>query len=333
MRTIDVHAHLMPQALWKAVDGGDNWHGMQYEAGDGPGFIVGHGKRVSINSPKLRFTPAERIADMDADGTDVQIVSIHTPLFPYHWEPAEALRMSQEVNDEISGMTRQWPDRFAGLATLPAQDVNAAIEELERAVKVLGLKGAELDMVVDGDCWDEPKFLPLFKAAESMGALLFFHPQPQENLVALGRTRKYGLSNSIGVTVEDTLMVATLIFGGILEECPNLIACIAHGGGPACFGMGRLDHGWQVRTEARINISKPPSTYQNRLYYDFLTDSEPALRFLIDSVGADRVVVGSDWPFVGWDPSPAGWLEGLESLSLEEKEKVSWRNLEQLLGI
>ena len=97
--------------------------------------------------------------------------------------------------------------------------------------------------------------------------------------------------------------------------------------------MGRVDHGWQVRSEARVNIQKPPSAYQSRIYYDFLTSSEAGLRFLIDTVGVDRVVVGSDWPFVGWDPSPGGWLEGLESLSQEEKEKISWRNLEALLGI
>ena len=333
MRTIDVHAHLMPQCLWKAVDSGASWHGMRYEPDDGPGYIAGNGKRVLINSPKLRYTPEQRIADMDSDGTDVQVVSIHTPLFPYHWEPSLALRMSRDVNDEIAGMTQQWPQRFAGLATLPVQDVDASIAELDRAVNELGLKGAELDMLVNGATWDEPQFLPLFKAAESMGALLFFHPQPQENLVALERTRKYGLPNSIGVPLEDAIMVATLIFGGILEKCPDLRVCIAHGGGPACFGMGRLDWAWQVRSEARTHISKPPSAYQRQLYYDFLTNSEPALRFLIDSVGADRVVVGSDWPFVGWDPSPAGWLEGLQSLSLEEKEKISWKNLERLLGI
>jgi aminocarboxymuconate-semialdehyde decarboxylase len=173
----------------------------------------------------------------------------------------------------------------------------------------------------------------LFKAAEELGALLFFHPQPQANIVALERTRKYSLPNSVGVPLEDAMVVATLIFGGILEECPNLKACIAHGGGPACFGMGRMDHGWWVRPEARGNITRPPSTYQKQLYYDFLTSSEPALRFLIDAVGADRVVMGSDWPFVEWDPSPGGWLDGLQSLSQEEKEKIGHRNLEQLLGI
>jgi aminocarboxymuconate-semialdehyde decarboxylase len=229
-------------------------------------------------------------------------------------------------------MTRQWPTRFAGLATLPAQDVGAAVEELERSVTTLGLKGAELDTVMQGHTWDEPQFLPLFKAAEALGVVLFFHPQPQDNLV-LARTAKYGLANSIGVPVEDALAVAALIFGGILDACPALKACIAHGGGPACFGMGRMDRGWQVRSEARLHIQKPPSTYQRRLYYDCITSSEAALRFLIDQVGVDRVVLGSDWPFVQWDPSPVAWVQGLQSLTAEEKAKILSENLEQLLGL
>ena len=333
MRHIDVHAHLAPQILWQALDNGGDWHGMRHEASGELEFIVGHGKRILINSPKIRYTPEQRLADMDADGTDLQVVSIHTPLFPYHWETEAAIQASREVNDEIAAMTKRWPHRFAGLATLPLQDVDAAIDELERAVKTLGLKGAELDMVVNGLNWDEPCFLPLFKAAESLGALLFFHPQPQDNIVAVERTLRYGLPNSVGVVMEDALVVATLICGGILDQCPNLKVCIAHGGGGACFAMGRLDHGWQVRSEARVNILKPPSAYQNQIYYDFLTSSEASLRFLIDSVGADRVVIGSDWPFVGWDPSPAGWLAGLQSLTMEEKEKIACKNLEALLGI
>src|SRR5207253_3727355 len=191
-------------------------------------------------------------------------------------------------------MTTQWPTRFAGLATLPVQDVKLAIDELERAVTVLGLKGAELDTAVNGDNWDEPRFLPLFKAAEAMGAVLFFHPQPQHNFL-LQRTERYGLANSLGVIVEDTLIVAILIFGGILDACPDLKVCIAHGGGVACFGMGRLDRGWQVRPEARRHILKPPSTDQRRQSYDYITDSEPAVRFLLDQVGAARVLLGSHW--------------------------------------
>lgn len=333
MRIIDVHAHLAPQVLWNAFEQGQDWHGMSHESRGDQEFITGNGKRILINSPKIRYTAEQRLADMDSDGTDVQVVSIHTPLFPYHWDSSASIAASREVNDEIASMKDRWPDRFAGLATLPLQDIDASIEELERSVKVLGLKGAELDMVVNGLNWDEPRFLPLFKAAESLDALLFFHPQPQDNLVATDRTLKHGLPNSVGVVLEDALLVATLICGGILDECPNLRVCVAHGGGGACFAMGRVDHGWQVRSEARVNILKPPSAYQNQIYYDFLTSSEAGLRFLIDSVGIDRVVVGSDWPFVGWDPSPGGWLEGLTTLSQEEKEKVAWRNLEALLGL
>ena len=332
MRSIDIHAHLVPQCLWRAVDAGRDWHGLHHEAGQGLGALVRPGKRVAVQTPKLRFSPEERLQDMDAQHTDVQVVSIHTPLFGYDLDAAEGRQLAREVNDEIASMTRQWPQRFAGLATLPVQDVSAAIAELERAVHVLGLKGAELDTVMNGQTWDEPHFLPLFKAAEAMGAVLFFHPQPQDNLV-LEFTDKYGLANSVGVPAEDAILVATLIFGGIFEACPDLKVCIAHGGGPACFGMGRLDHGWQVRSEARLHIHRPPSTYQRHLYYDCVTNSERALRFLIDQVGIDRVVLGSDWPFVGWDPSPPGWVQGLQSLTPDEKEKILWRNLEALLGL
>ena len=332
MRTIDIHAHLMPQCLWKTVDAGQAWHGSRYEPGTGLGAVVRDGKRIAIQSPKLRFTPEERLQDMDAQGVDVQVISIHMPLVGYDLDPTEGRQLARDVNDEIAAMARQWPMRFAGLATLPAQDVGAAVAELERAVTTLGLKGAELDTVMQGHTWDEPQFLPLFKAAEALGAVLFFHPQPQDNLLA-GRADKYGLANSIGVPVEDALAVAALIFGGILDACPALKACIAHGGGPACFGMGRMDRGWQVRSEARLHIQKPPSTYQRRLYYDCITSSEAALRFLIDQVGVDRVVLGSDWPFVQWEPSPVAWVQGLQSLTEEEKAKILSENLEQLLGL
>src|SRR5437762_4873501 len=229
--------------------------------------MVGDGKRTHFASPKVRFAPEERLRDMDAQGVDVQVLSIHTPCFGYQLDAGQGRALARDVNDEIAATVKQWPRRFAGLATLPVQDVKAAIAELERAVTVLGLKGAELDTLVNGENWDEPKFLPLFKAAEAMGALLFFHPQPHHNFMML-RTTRYGLFNSLGVIVEDTIVVAILIFGGVLDACPDLKACVAHGGGPACFAMGRIDKGWQGNTEARQSIPRPPSSYQQRLYYD-----------------------------------------------------------------
>jgi len=332
MRTIDIHAHLVPRSLWQAAEAGKEWYGYRHEPGEGLGTMMGDGKRTHFSSPKARFTPEERLKDMDAQGVDVQVISIHTPFFGYHLDPAQGRQLARDVNDEIAAMARQWPRRFAGFATLPMQDVKGAIDELERAVTVLGLKGAELDTAVNGENWDEPKFLPLFKAAEAMGAVLFFHPQPQHNFM-MQRTTRYGLFNSLGVIVEDAIVVAILIFGGILEACPDLKVCIAHGGGPACFAMGRLDRGWQGRAEARSHIQQPPSTYQRRLYYDCVTGSEAALRFLLDQVGADRVVLGSDWPFVPWDPSPVAWVQGLKTLTQNEKDRILWRNLESLLKL
>ena len=332
MKSIDVHAHLVPRSAWRAAETGRDWHGFRHEPGDGLGSFMGNGKRIPFTSPKVRFAPEERIADMDAQGVDVQVVSIHTPFFGYHLDPAQGRTLAREVNDEIASMTKQWPTRFAGLATLPVQDVKLAIDELERAVPVLGLKGAELDTIVNGENWDEPRFLPLFKAAEAMGAVLFFHPQPQNNFM-LERTTRYGLNNSLGVIVEDAIVVAVLIFGGVLDACPDLKICVAHGGGPACFAMGRIDRSWRGMPPERRTIPQPPSSYQRRLYYDTVVGSEKALRFLLDEVGADRVVLGSDWPFVPWHPSPVAWVQGLASLSREEKDQILWRNLEALLKL
>jgi aminocarboxymuconate-semialdehyde decarboxylase len=332
MKSIDIHAHLVPRSLWRAAEAGREWHGFRHEPREGVGTVLGNGRRSTFSSPKVRFTPEERLADMDAQGVDMQVVSIHTPLFGYHLEPSKGLALAREVNDEIASMTKQSPTRFAGLATLPVQDVKLAIDELERAVTVLGLKGAELDTLVNGDNWDAPRFLPLFKAAEAMGAVLFFHPQPQHNFM-MDRTTRYGLFNSLGVIVEDAIVVAVLIYGGILDACPALRVCVAHGGGPACFAMGRIDRGWQGMPPAQRPIAQPPSSYQRRLYYDTVVGSEKALRFLLDEVGADRVVLGSDWPFVPWHPSPVTWVQGLASLSQQEKDQILWRNLEALLKL
>jgi aminocarboxymuconate-semialdehyde decarboxylase len=332
MKSIDIHAHLVPKTLWQAAEAKREWYGFRHEPGEGLGSFLGNGKRTHFSSPKVRLTPEERIKDMDAQGVDVQVVSIHTPFFGYHLDSAQGRALAREVNDEIAAIARQWPTRFAGLGTLPVQDVKASIDELERAVTVLGLKGAELDTIVNGENWDEPKFLPLFKAAEAMGAVLFFHPQPQNNFM-MERASRHGLPNSLGVIVEDAILVASLIFGGVFDACPDLKVCIAHGGGPACYAMGRIDRGWQGTPEARRTIQKPPSSYQRRLYYDTVVGSEKALRFLLDEVGVDRVVLGSDWPFVPWHPSPVAWVQGLKSLTADEKEKILWRNLEALLKL
>jgi aminocarboxymuconate-semialdehyde decarboxylase len=146
------------------------------------------------------------------------------------------------------------------------------------------------------------------------------------------RLDRYHLPNTIGNLVDRAVTFASFVFGGVLDKCPDLKICLAHGGGYTCFGIGRMDRGWQVRSEARANIQQPPSRYVGRFYYDCLTHSEAALRFIIDTVGVDRVVLGSDWPYDMGIESPVEWVNSLESLTQREKEAILWKNLERLLG-
>jgi aminocarboxymuconate-semialdehyde decarboxylase len=259
MKSIDIHAHVVPRRVWEAAAARHEWYGYRHEPGEGLGTFLGNGKRTGFTSPKVRFTPEERLADMDAQGVDVQVLSIHTPFFGYHLDAAQGGALAREVNDEIAAMTRRWPTRFAGLATLPMQDTKAAIEELERAVSRLGLKGAELDTIVNGENWDAPRFLPFFKAAEAMGAVLFYHPQPQHNFMT-ERTTRYGLFNSLGVIMEDAIVVAILILGGVLEACPALKVCVAHGGRPATRWAGWTGAGRATPTRARASPGRRAAT-------------------------------------------------------------------------
>jgi aminocarboxymuconate-semialdehyde decarboxylase len=212
------------------------------------------------------------------------------------------------------------------------QDVKAAIAELDRAVNRLGLVGAMIDDKVNGKTFDEPEFLPLWRAAEQMGALMFIHQQGGETLVKQ-RSNRYHLPNTIGNLVDRAVTFASFVFGGVMDACPDLKICLAHGGGYTCYGIGRMDRGWQVRSEARIHIQQPPSTYLNRFYYDCLTHSEAALRFLIDTVGVERVLFGTDWPAdmaIDW---PVSWVLSLQSLTPAEKEAILYKNAETLFGL
>jgi aminocarboxymuconate-semialdehyde decarboxylase len=188
-----------------------------------------------------------------------------------------------------------------------------------------------IDDQVNGRTLDEPEFLPFWEAAEQLGALILFH-QGRDTIVS-SRIKRYHLPNTIGNLSDRAVTFASLVFGGVMDACPDLKICLAHGGGYTCYGIGRMDRGWQVRSEARVNIQQPPSAYLRRFYYDCIVYTEEALRFLIDSVGIDRVVFGTDWPYDMDFDWPVSWILSLENLSQEEKEAILWKNLEKLLGI
>ena len=183
-----------------------------------------------------------------------------------------------------------------------------------------------------GQTYDEPAFLPLWKAAEQMGALMFTHQQGGETLVKQRSTR-YHLPNTIGNLVNRAVTFVSFVFGGVMDACPDLKIYLAHGGGYTCYGIGRMDRGWQVRSEARLNVHQPPSTYLNTFYYDCLTHREAVLRFLIDTVGVERILFGTDWPAdmaIDW---PVSWVFSLPSLTHAEKEALLYKNVETLLGL
>jgi aminocarboxymuconate-semialdehyde decarboxylase len=330
MRSIDVHAHLTPQCFWRATENGE-WHTIRREK-DARGHecaIVGG--RPQPLPPRARWTPEERLADMDSLGVDMQVVSPYVGFYNYHLDPRTAIATARAINDEIRDMVRGWPERFAGLGTLPMQEPKAAVDELERCMTELGLKGVEINDHVNGRTLEEPEFRPFWKAAEQLGALVFFH-QGGETLVS-ARSRRYHLPNSIGNLVDRTVTFATLVHGGVMDECPDLKICLGHGGGYTCYGIGRMDHGWKVRPEARQNLTRPPSAYLRHFYYDCIVYTEPALRFLVDTVGADRVLFGTDWPYdmaLDW---PVSWILAMPGLSAEEKDAILWKNLSALLEL
>jgi aminocarboxymuconate-semialdehyde decarboxylase len=331
MRSIDVHAHLTPQCFWRATENGGDWHSVKREKDARGAEVAVVGGRPQPLPPKTRWTTEERLADMDSLGVSMHVVSPYVGFYGYHLDAKLATATSRATNDEIAEMVRARPDRFAGLGTVPMQDVTAAVAELERCMTQLGLKGVEINDHVNGRTLEEPEFRPFWKAAEALGALVFFH-QAMETLVT-ARTTRYHLPNSIGNLADRTVTFATLVHGGVLDAFPDLKIVLGHGGGYTCFGIGRMDHGWQVRSEARQHISQPPSAYLRRFYYDCIVYDEPALRYLIDRVGADRVVFGTDWPYdmaLDW---PVSWILEMKSLTQEEKEAILWRNLERLLGL
>jgi len=319
MRTIDIHAHITPEAYIAASRRGEPWHGIQPEGVSNMNY-----------NPRTTWTPQERIADMNSLGVDVQVLSTNASFYNYDMDASVVAAMAHDCNDYVAQLTKDHPDRFSGFATLPMQDVAASVAELERSMN-MGLKGAMIGDQVNGKTFDEPEFMPLWKSAEASGAVMLIHQGG--NTIVSPRSNRYHLPNTIGNLADRAVTFASFVFGGVMDRYPNLKICLCHGGGYACYGIGRMDRGWQVRPEARANIDQPPSAYLNRFYYDCLTHSEEGLRMLIDMVGIERIVFGTDWPFDMCADWPVSWLLGLESLSREEKESILFGNLERLLNI
>jgi len=276
---------------------------------------------------------------MDEMGVDVHCLTVNTGFFKYDL-PAEVTKViARECNDELAEMMRRHPDRFTGLASVPLQDVPAAIAEMEYAMGELGFRGVTLGDHVDGRMLDENEFRPFWREVEAAGAAVFFHQC--SSTVVESRTERYGLPNTIGNLTERAITFGTLVFGGVMDEFPDLKICLGHAGGYTAFGVARMDKGWRAGAmedmpefeDARSYLQKAPSEYLGRFYYDSCTYTEETLRFLLDAVGSDRVVLGTDYPAPMILDDAVNWINGLQSLSAEEKNAILSQNPARLLGL
>jgi len=238
--------------------------------------------------------------------------------------------LARMQNDRVAEMVRAYPSRFVGMGTLPLQDVDRAVPELERVVKELGLRAIEISSNVNGVDFDDPRFQKFFAKVEELEALIFIHPM---GFTHGERLREYYLTNVIGQPLDSTVAVSHLIFGGVLESHPRLKICVAHGGGYLPFYAGRMDHAYKVRPECQRLISQPPSTYLRQLYFDTVLYTGESLAYLVRQAGSEHVLLGTDYPADMGEADPVGYIGGVRSLSRAEKEKIWGGNAARLLKI
>jgi aminocarboxymuconate-semialdehyde decarboxylase len=313
-----------------SVDEDRDWHGIRFEVND-KGQLVSTtpALRFALPWPNFRAPIEDRIAEMDRIQVDKQVISLTPTLWRHEVEARHAIGAAREVNDETAAIVREHADRFDGFAFLPLQDAEASVAELERAVRDLGLVGAAVSTHIAGEDWDSPRLYPVLEAAHQLGALIFVHPASVRARAMLDR---YHLFNAIGNPLETTITIASLIFGGVIDRLPNLKLVFAHGGGYAVYAAGRFDHAYDVRLEARALIDSPPTDYLRTLHFDCLTHSALALRHLVDLVGVEHVVLGSDFPADMGYRDPVRWLEEAPLLDATEKQQILGGNLTRLIG-
>lgn len=291
-----------------------------------PVSMAVNGKMFAEIGKKLNGVE-ERIADMDALGVDVQAISPSPGQFYYFAPPELGREAARCTNDEIAKAVSAHPDRLVGLGTVPLQNVDMAIAEMRRCVKDLDLRGIEINSNVNGRELAEDEFRAFFAAAEELGILIFLHPL---GFTHGQRLSEHYLDNIIGNPLESTIAVSHLIFGGVLDAHPGLKLCVAHGGGYLPAYWGRMDHAYRAREDCRQHIQREPSSYLRQIWLDTLVFDEAQLEFLIKTHGADRLCLGSDYPFDMAEPDPVGFHAGL---ACEDKAKILGLNAADLLGL
>ena len=327
VRVVDVHAHVIPPALVDLMRSGDAPDGITIDESTGEPWVV---HRQGYRYPLLdsfHDVPA-RLAQMDSAGTDLAVLSVAPPLFLYWTGVDGAAAAARTINDAIAGMVEQAPDRFAGLATLPMQDPTAAAAELRRSVHELGMRGAQIGPHIDGTPLDDDTMRPVLRTAEQLGVPLVLHPYYVGSSPGMD---DFYLTNLQGNPWQTAMSASRLIFSGTLDRLPDLDLVLVHGGGHLPYQIGRLDHGYRVRPEA-CTPHHAPSRYLRRFHYDSLTHSTESTRWLIERVGSDRVLFGTDVPF---DMAGGTFAEQLQDFtgSDDDRNAIASGNADRLFSL
>jgi aminocarboxymuconate-semialdehyde decarboxylase len=321
MPTIDLHAHAIVPAALEAMAAAHPEYGPALVEDGGNAYLRYPGRERLGPLPSAIFDPAERLADMDTQRVDIQVIAIPPPNFHYHVPTVVGVDFAAIQNDALIGLSDSQPDRFHIFGTLPLQDVDASLTELGRIASQPRLRGIQIGTNVAGTDLDDPRWEPLWSDLEKRGLAVWVHPD-QRSIAGADRFKAYYLQNLIGNPLESTIAIARLIFGGVLERHPGLRFGFVHGGGFAPYQIGRWDHGWGCRSEPKQFVATtPPRRYFETMFFDSLTHDPLSLELLGRRVGWDHVVLGSDYPFDMASTDPVGGVEAV-AMSPEDKARV-----------
>ncbi|MCC6746813.1 MAG: amidohydrolase [Deltaproteobacteria bacterium] len=328
---VDLHTHILPER-WPDLErryGAAGFPRLEHHAPGCARILVG--ERVFRELQSNSWDPAVRLAECDRDGVRLQVLSTVPLMFCYWARPADGADLARLLNDHLAEVVARHPGRFVGLGTLPLQEPELAARELERCVRDLGLRGAQIGTHVGEWNLDHPALFPVFERAQALDAALFVHPW---EMLAPERMTKYWLPWLVGMPTETTLAICSVIFGGVLERLPRLRLGFAHGGGAFPFTLGRIQHGFEVRPDlCATDNPHPPLRYLTRLTFDALVHDAEALRFLIKRVGVERVALGSDYPFPLGEAHPGALIASLPELVPAERERLLSGTALEFLGL
>jgi aminocarboxymuconate-semialdehyde decarboxylase len=326
---IDIHTHILPEKLPRWADK------FGYK-----GFItLDHHKpccaRMMKDDEFFReiesncWDEHKRMEECDHHHVDMQVLSTIPVLFHYWAKAEDAYDTSRFLNDHIAEIVALFPHRFTGLGTVPMQSASHAIKEIERC-KSLGLQGIEIGTNINDLNLNEPRFFPIFEAAEAMDMCVFVHPW---NMMGAKQMPQYWLPWLVGMPAESSRAICSMIFGGVFERFKNLKVAFAHGGGSFPSTIGRIAHGFDVRPDlTAIDNQINPKNYLGKFFVDSLTHDPRALQYIIDLVGEDKVMLGTDYPFPLGELSPGETIKALEVSDIV-KQKLYFENALQWLGI